>query len=612
MSAVNTDLQQDGLSRRAMMRLAAAGACTLSVSVLAAACQPAPAPPAATSAATVAPTAIGPTSPPAATAAATSAPAAAPTTAPVATVGATAAAPASAPASTGRVNPVTPTFVPAQGPTPDYPGTASGVDPGFVHFPAQLAQSVPETPSSGGQVSGMVLVANPTLPAPVENNPGWQQLNKALGTNLVVNFVPQSDYASRWGSVTAGGDLPDIMYVSIVPVLPNIQAFQKSACAELTPYLAGDAVKNYVNLANFNSAQWRIAVTDGAVWGVPIPRSVTGWPMYVLQNLVDEIGASPPKTTDDFTALCKALTNPNANKWAIGVTNDTTSGPYSMLWFQGVFRAPNNWRLDSGGKLIKDIETEEYRAALEYLTSLVSAGYVSPDVKSNGDLSNDFMAGKIAMRANAWNAYSGLYVELAPHMNVNIRTIPPFGFDGQPGTNLLGPGNFGYAILKKASTDRVQELLRVLNYLAAPFGSQEYMVSKFGVKDADYTFNDNGSPIFTDQGRTDMPGSPNLPWGYLATAPTVTFSVNQPDFGQWGHAEQQRLIDLGVADPTYGQYSATAATQGVSLDQLIFDRVSGIAAGRAPVSDLDQLVKDWRGQGGDQVRNELQQALQNA
>jgi putative aldouronate transport system substrate-binding protein len=590
-----------------MIRLAAAGAFTFSASVLAA-CQSATTPGVATSGSTVAQATSAPTSPPATAAVATPV---APTSAPAATVAATPVG-AAAPASAGRIDPKTPTFVPARGPAPDYPGTASGVDPGFVHFPTQLAQSVADTPANGGQVSGMVLVANPTLPAAVENNPGWQQLNKALGTNLVINLVPQSDYASRWGSVTAGGDLPDIMYVSIVPVLPNIQAFQKSACAELTPYLAGDAVKDYVNLANFNPAQWRTAVTDGAVWGVPIPRSVTGWPMYVLQNLLDQIGASPPKTTDDFTAICKALTNPSANRWAIGVTNDSTTGPYSMLWFQGVFRAPNNWRLDSGGKLTKDIETDEYRAALEYLRSLVSAGYVSPDVKSNGDLSNDFMAGKIAMRGNAWNAYSGLYVELAPQMNVNIRTIPPFGFDGQPGANLLGPGNFGYAIIKKASTDRVKELLRVLNYLAAPFGSQEYMISKFGVKDVDYTFNNNGSPIFTDQGRTDMPGSPNLPWGYLATPPTVTFSVNQPDFGQWGHVEQQRLIDVGVADPTYGLYSATAATQGVTLDQLIFDRVSGIAAGRMPMSDLDQLVKDWRSKGGDQVRDELQQALQKA
>jgi putative aldouronate transport system substrate-binding protein len=559
------------VSRRRFLRLSAGSVLTLSASLAAVACAPA-----------------------------TPAPSRAPTLVPV----------SSTPASSASSN--APTFVPAQGPQPDYRGTASGIDPGFVKFPAQLSQTVHETPAAGGSVTGMVLVANPSLPAPVDTNPAWQQLNKALGTNLMVNMVPQPDYASRWGTVTAGGDLPDVMYVSIVPVLPNIQAFEQSLCAELTPYLGGDAVKDYINLANINAASWRIAMLDGAVWGVPIPRSVTGWPMYVQQNLLDQIGAGPPKTTDDFTNMCKQLTRPEANKWALGVTNDSTSGPYSMLWFQGVFRAPNNWRLDSGGKLTKDIETDEYRAALEYVRGLVSSGYISPDVKANGDLHNDFMSGKIAMRSNAWNAYSGLYIELAPQFNINIRTIPPFGFDGQQATNLLGPGNFGYTIIKKASADRVKEILRVLNYLAAPFGSQEYMVAKFGVKDTDYTFTDKGSPVFTDQGRADMPNSPNLPWGYMATAPTVTFSVNQPDWGQWGHAEQQRLIDAGVADPTYGKYSPTAASKGVVLDQLIFDRVSGIAAGRAPMSDLDQLIKDWRSQGGDVVRAELQQALQKA
>jgi hypothetical protein len=30
--------------------------------------------------------------------------------------------------------------------------------------------------------------------------------------------------------------------------------------------------------------------------------------------------------------------------WAMGVTDDNTTGPYNMLFFQGMFRAPNNWR----------------------------------------------------------------------------------------------------------------------------------------------------------------------------------------------------------------------------------------------------------------------------
>ena len=61
----------------------------------------------------------------------------------------------------------------------------------------------------------------------------------------------------------------------------------------------------------------------------------------------------------------------------MGVTDDNTTGPYNMLFFQGMFRAPNNWRVDASGKWIKDIETDEYRAALAFNRSLVDAGYVS-------------------------------------------------------------------------------------------------------------------------------------------------------------------------------------------------------------------------------------------
>jgi len=69
-------------------------------------------------------------------------------------------------------------------------------------------------------------------------------------------------------------------------------------------------------------------------------------------------------------------------------------------------------------------------------------------------------------------------------------------------------------------------------------------------------------------------------------------------------------IAAGIADPVVGQVSATDEAKGAQLNQMIFDRVSAIAAGRAPLDDLAQLGKDWRSQGGDQIRTEFQQVLQ--
>jgi hypothetical protein len=40
--------------------------------------------------------------------------------------------------------------------------------------------------------------------------------------------------------------------------------------------------------------------------------------------------------------------------------------------------------------------------------------------------------------------------------------------------------------------------------------------------------------------------------------------------------------------------------------------VADIVAGRRPPGDLDQLIQAWRTGGGDQIRQEFQQAIQAA
>jgi putative aldouronate transport system substrate-binding protein len=40
--------------------------------------------------------------------------------------------------------------------------------------------------------------------------------------------------------------------------------------------------------------------------------------------------------------------------------------------------------------------------------------------------------------------------------------------------------------IKKGSPERVKELLRIEDFLAAPFGSQESLLLEYGVKDVDF------------------------------------------------------------------------------------------------------------------------------
>ena len=60
--------------------------------------------------------------------------------------------------------------------------------------------------------------------------------------------------------------------------------------------------------------------------------------------------------------------------------------------------------------------------------------------------------------------------------------IKPFAAqDGQKPIHFLGTGFVSTNVLKKASPDRIKELLRIMNWLASPFGSQEDLMLTYGL-----------------------------------------------------------------------------------------------------------------------------------
>ena len=66
--------------------------------------------------------------------------------------------------------------------------------------------------------------------------------------------------------------------------------------------------------------------------------------------------------------------------------------------------------------------------------------------------------------------------------------MPPFAArTGDKPVHYLGAGFQSATAIKKASAERIKEILRILDWLAAPFGSQEDLLLTAGIKDVDYT-----------------------------------------------------------------------------------------------------------------------------
>jgi putative aldouronate transport system substrate-binding protein len=185
--------------------------------------------------------------------------------------------------------------------------------------------------------------------------------------------------------------------------------------------------------------------------------------------------------------------------------------------------------------------------------------------------------------------------------------IPLFpAHDGGKPVHMLNAAHLGATAIKKGSADRVRELLRVLNYLAAPFGSAEDLLLSYGVEGPDYSMDPNGNPVLTERGNPD---ANYLPFKYIAQRPSVLYLPDIPDYTTQLVDAEKQLLPIGISDPTNGYVSPTAVRNGAVVTQAFSDGVRDIIVGRRPFSAYDQLVSDWRTNGGDMIRKEFQDAL---
>ena len=203
----------------------------------------------------------------------------------------------------------------------------------------------------------------------------------------------------------------------------------------------------------------------------------------------------------------------------------------------------------------------------------------------------------------AWERANSADPEFKP------RAVLPFNKEGTGRAGqYIGPGSTGTVALKKAASDRVKELLGVLNYLAAPVGTTEALLQQYGIEGPDFTRDANGNPMPTPQGLADTV----VPWKNIAGPPDYLFSATSSEYVPVAYQTQKEHFAQTVPNPTVGLYSPTDGSKGITLKNTFLDGLYDIVFGRQPVSAYDDLVKQWRANGGETIRGEYERAFQEA
>ncbi|WP_285727148.1 extracellular solute-binding protein [Psychromicrobium xiongbiense] len=487
---------------------------------------------------------------------------------------------------------------------PDIAGTADGVPAAFYSYPKPF-KAVPTPPLSGQKFTVMTLLFG-AVSNPRDSNPAWQEVEKRLGATVNITAVSSDDYGTKLNTQIAGGDLPDMMF-NDGAAIPDIVSFVQAKCADLTPFLGGDKISAYPNLAAIPEVYWKACVTAGKIYFLPIPRGLTGGSGFYNATLLQQAGVSNTadiKDKDDFYTVLKALTKPDKNQWALGSTG------FGLPTLHHIFKTPYVWR-ESGGKLTKDFETDEYQATLEYATKLYKDGLYAPgsDGWTKSQMVNAFTSGKVAIIYDGLPAYLGGsgYTRSLPKGNPSYKAMPfiPFGATGGKGQAWIDNVVVGTTMIKKADDAKVKDILTLANFLASPFGSEEYLLLNYGTEGSDYTLDSTGNPQATPTAQQHT----GVPWKYLAAPQQAVYDPAGKDFVDIMHKTYETLIPSAVPNPCQYLFSPADAAQGSVLSKAVTDTVKGIIAGRQPMTDFKAAVDKWKQAGGDKIRAEYEKAL---
>lgn len=501
-----------------------------------------------------------------------------------------------------------PTYVPFDGPRPELPATADGVQAAYLTYPQNLVQAVTDTPGDSKKVSAVVL-SYAAPPTPVEKNRLRQALNKALGVELDLTIVPADQYVAKLSTMMASGDMPDIISMNAGGMfLPNEAQFVASQCADLTEHLSGDAVKKYPNIANIPTYSWQgIGRIQGRLYGIPIERPRPWYGLVCNQDLLKQAGIWVPEVgglpVADFTKGARQLSG--RGKWAFGAS---TAGEFGWIAHAANHGAPNMWSVKDGA-FSHTLESDELKAALEQMAAWHKAGLYRADALSidPATAGTDLENGKVAIKTDSvW--LQDLARRTKDKFTADVAR-PYAPANGAAYKHWFGNGYFSYTALKKAPKARVELLLRVIDFLAAPFGTKEWELINFGVEGTHFTRTANGSPQPTE---LNLAGENTNSFAVktIGAAPQVIYPYGfdgDAEVIKRHHAWQQDIAPTGIGNPALGLRSATWSTKATTLDKFRADAINAVVTGRRPLSDWSTVVKDWKNKGGAKAAEELAQ-----
>lgn len=242
--------------------------------------------------------------------------------------------------------------------------------------------------------------------------------------HIVCTYVSRDELMNQYTIGAVSGELPDIGMVDSPDMASYISlGVFENIDAEL---------KEWGELENFYEGPLSSCMdSEGELYGLPNNSNCLA--LLCNMDILNEAGYDePPTTWDEFYEVCEATTNPDDSVYGFAMCAiGHEEGTFQFIpWLYGA------------GADVTTLGSDEAVNALEFLSSLVSGGFMSKEVVNwgQGDALNAFAAGKAAMvESGTWQISQFDSGDVVLDFNYQYAMLPK----GEKNASVIGGENFG-------------------------------------------------------------------------------------------------------------------------------------------------------------------------
>lgn len=451
------------------------------------------------------------------------------------------------------------------------------------------------------------------------------------------------DYATQVNAKIAGGEIPDIIAMSSLPVADYVKQGLIIPIEE--DFLKTNMPKYYADLYAQSPTPFKYSKVDGKIYGIPGTSAdgIYHFTCIFRSDWLANVGITKvPETLDEYEAAFYAFTNndpdKNGKKDTYGLSNlglIPVMGAFGCIPYNNHPENLAEYCTVKDGKVVHAASQPEMKEALKLLNKWYKDGVIDPEFatgerkEGHWSATQAFSTGRIGFTScgqyyntgrmdeigrdgRAFKLFKDTQTALGITNSDYVHAKPPIGPTGKSGAIKWGvEEGINFAFGKPMEND-IEKQTRIAMWFDDLWMVQDnYMSAIYGIKGEDWTQDADGtnniglSPDTKQAFENDETDKIGLGFMFV---PDIVSAMKKETPKYYEFADKVANYTPDYVDPVANAPIADMNTYKADLNKLTLTAYFDMITGKQPIDTyFDQYVKDWDAAGGAIVMKEYQE-----